>query len=100
MVNIRIKKIKGRKYLYSRRRDPMGKTVERYIGPVERTEHPKGIHCQRCGKSISDDVIRLEIVNRLNRAREKMWLEKRHISDYAQYEILGVLAEAFAETER
>lgn len=99
MVNIRIKNLKGRKYAYVRARGSDGRMTEKYLDQVKRTSHPGGIHCARCGKRIDDLTIRAEIISRLKEAREKMWKEKRHISNYAQYELLGTLIDAFSGME-
>lgn len=99
MVSIRIKSIKGKEYAYCRKRDRDGKLVERYLGPIERSPNASGVSCPRCGKKIGENVIKDSIVKQLQGARQKMWQEKRHLSDFAQYELLGVLIDAFSATD-
>jgi len=97
---VTIKKVKGRDYAYCRRRDKNGRTKEIYLGPIEKDSESAGFCCQRCGKRLSDQTIRKSIISQLQKARTRMWNEKRHISDYAQYELLGILVEAFSNLEK
>ncbi len=97
MVNVRVKKIGNRKYAYARYRDSKGRLHEEYLGPVKRTSNPTGVYCPRCGKKINEKSIRDGIVNQLKTARQTMWKEKRHLTDHARYEILGILIDSFEE---
>jgi len=97
MSGIIIRKRGNKKYIYSRTRTN-GKLKEKYLGKLHGAA--TGVVCTKCGTPISEKVVRKAIKIQLQKMQRKMWNEKKHISDYAQYEIIGILIDAFSDSKK
>lgn len=53
--------------------------------------------CPKCGEDLPDEYLRARIADILEAKRNKMHEAKEHISNYAQYELLGILVDTFRD---
>ena len=94
---IKIRKRKNKNYAYFVTYNSNGEKKEKYIGSVSNDDNIGGVLCPHCKKAISEKEIRRAIAYQLVKMRDRMKSEKKHLTNYSRYILLGEMIDALSE---